>query len=185
MIPESAASGGVFLFRSTDFPLKWEQVRTLIDEPLLDPSIIHHQSKSYMFATDPLKGLRLFASDSPIDNWKEHPASPLTSDPVNSRSGGNPFHYKGYLFRIAQDYSRVYGGQLHLYRILALNPHEYREELFRKNLLANDEKWNQTGGHHLSFTEFKGKTIYAWDGQRPGLVINNLSLAWWKLLERI
>ena len=185
MIPESAESRGVSLFRSSDFPLKWERVRTLVDQPLRDPSIIHHQSNSYMFATDPLKGLRLFISDSPLNNWREHPASPLTSNPVSSRSGGNPFHYNGDIFRIAQDCSQIYGGQLHLYRVLTLNPNEYREELFRKHLLPSDKNWNQAGGHHLCFTEFKGKTIYAWDGQRPSLVINNLSLAWWRLLEDI
>ncbi len=70
MIPECAKSKSIRLYRATNFPGKWEQVTTIIkgdkrQVPLLDPSVVHHNGKWYLFSyMRKAKNLHLFVANS-------------------------------------------------------------------------------------------------------------------------
>ncbi|ACF42714.1 hypothetical protein Ppha_0385 [Pelodictyon phaeoclathratiforme BU-1] len=83
MIPECAKSRQIKLYKAAPFPGKWEQCATLIKSnkrypPLLDPSIVLHDGRWYLFSfARKLQNLHLFSSDTLYGPWTEHPKSPV------------------------------------------------------------------------------------------------------------
>ena len=78
----------------------------------------------------------------------------------------------GNTFRIAQDCSKKYGGNINILRIFELTPDRYCEALAYEGYFGCREKWNSEGGHHLSMTNFQGKTVIAVDGQHRDYLMN-------------
>jgi hypothetical protein len=51
VVPEQATEGRVDLYRLNADNNGLEHVTTLLDEPLLDPSLIHHEGRWWLFGT--------------------------------------------------------------------------------------------------------------------------------------
>ena len=133
MIPESKANSTVDLYHAVDFPRTWEHIRVLYDGPAVDTTVHHKDGVWYFFTT--LKETRgdglqlwLFTSDSPAGEWREHPASPISTDVRSSRGAGAIFERNGRLFRPSQDCGVAYGRSFTLNEILVLNRDEYLEK---------------------------------------------------------
>jgi hypothetical protein len=135
MIPECAKSNAVRLYRATEFPLRWEQIASLLkgskrNTPLLDPSVVCHNGHWYLFSYSRKENnLHLFTSSGLKGPWKEHPASPLVKACRSfSRPGGRVVSHEGYIYRYAQDGLARYGSKAWAFRISELTPDSYREE---------------------------------------------------------
>jgi hypothetical protein len=134
MIPESRAGGRVEVFRSVEFPYKWQSEKVLLNVPGSD-SVLHHHSdgRDYLFTSiahraEAQAGMCLFHSESLWGQWTMHPTSPLSVDVRVSRNAG-PILLDPELgpIRVSQDDSIFYGRQMHFHRIARLSPTAYSE----------------------------------------------------------
>jgi hypothetical protein len=157
MIPECARSGGIQLYRAVSFPQRWERISTIIPgdrerKAVVDPSIVHHGGRWYLFSSGKNRSLHLFVSESLTGPWVEHPRSPVISDsPHFARPGGRVIEYGGSIFRYAQDEVPHYGSRVWAFRIVELSPTEYREEAVSCEpvLQPGDDPWNRDGMHNI------------------------------------
>jgi hypothetical protein len=132
MIPESAASGTVELYRCDAFPDRWTLDRTLISRRAVDSTMWIENGNYWLFTTiQERKGgagqLWLFRADSLSGEWTPHPANPISTDVRFARGGGAVFRHGGRLYRPSQDGSGRYGRRLFLNEILILNEDTYCE----------------------------------------------------------
>lgn len=184
MIPESGAAEEVVLYRFEDFPSGLKKVRTLLVGKYFDSSLIFHEGLWYLF-TNSKVGLEIFLTeDIEKGTFSPHPQNPITTDPRFSRCAGQPVVVAGTTFRLAQDCSQKYGGNLNILRILELTADCYREETVHEGYFGCTEKWNAEGGHHLSMTNFLGKTIVAVDGHHRDYLLNKFLSPLFGALEK-
>jgi hypothetical protein len=172
LIPESANAQEVVLYRFRNFPFEPQKVRTLLYGRYFDTSIILRAGIWYFF-TSSQRGLEIFFThDLEHGTLTSHPENPITTDPRYSRCGGQPVTVAGDTFRIAQDCSRKYGGNLNILKIVNLTPVHYHEELVYEGFFSLKEKWNSDGGHQLSLCSFRGNTVMAVDGHHRDYYLN-------------
>jgi hypothetical protein len=172
MIPESSKANEVALFKFNDFPFRLEKVNIILRGSFVDTSPLYYDGVWYLFTTSS-SGLEIFfTTDISNGPYYPHPRNPITRDPRFTRSGGLPVIVDGQLFRIAQDCSKTYGGNLNILRVFDLSTSSYREELVREGFFECDQPWNSGGGHHLSVTQFRGKTVIATDGKQNDSLAN-------------
>lgn len=186
MLPETAASGEVRLYKFEQFPHKISYFRTLLSGVYTDPSPILVGNTWYLFMTSN-NGLELFyTNDLRTGPLFKHPSSPITTDARYCRSAGVPFYYNGDLVRPAQDCSVNYGGNVNLVRIDTLSTNDYAETPVVNHFLTKNEYWNSSGGHQVNVCPLVvGGYAVAVDGQSSDSIINKISaLIWRKLFRR-
>lgn len=141
MIPETSENRTVELYKSTDFPAKWEFVMNLMDScNAVDTTLFYHDKKWWLFSSlNEFSGfpdhreLFLYYSDSLFSTqWKSHPGNPVVTDVRTARPGGRVFIHKGKIYRPSQDCSVRYGRALNLNEITRLTEQEYAEKRVKK-----------------------------------------------------
>lgn len=159
MIPESAASGTVDLYRCARFPYSWELQHSLLEGVYaVDATLLQHEGRSWLFANikeeggSSLNALHLFGAPSPLSRqWQPHPANPVVRDISSARPAGRIFRQGGELIRPSQDSSRRYGGAIKFNRILKLSEDAYAEEAIAAfapggGRIRATHTFNQAGG---------------------------------------
>jgi hypothetical protein len=172
MIPETIDGGGVRLYQAADFPQDWRHVGTLIEGRFVDPSLIRHDGRWWMFAGegygDPSVTLRLFHAEELFGPWREHPASPIIEDdPLTARPAGRPVVVDGRIIRFAQGCRPDYGTNVAAFRVDVLTPGEYSERPLADGpiLSGSGRGWNRDGMHHVDAHQLAdGTWIAAVDG---------------------
>jgi hypothetical protein len=132
MIPESRRNGTVDLFRAVEFPGRWEKVRTLLDAPGLDTTVLRHAGRYWFFVAvrEPAHAgeqLLLFHADALDAELRFHPANPISADIRHCRPAGALFEHGGRLVRPSQDCSVTYGHQIQFEEVLTLTVDRYAE----------------------------------------------------------
>jgi len=135
MLPETAASGAVELYKAESFPSKWALDAVVVsDVRAVDPTLIEHDGRYWLFANVAVPGastndeLFLFSARSLGGPWEPHPRNPVVSDVRRARPAGRPFRDEsGDLIRPSQDCSGFYGSAVVFNRIEELSKSEYRE----------------------------------------------------------
>lgn len=167
MIPESKAAKSVRLYVATEFPMKWELVKPVIENrKLVDPSVVFFEGKYYLFANRK-KRLYLFYADDVTGEWIPHPKSPVRRGNY-SRCAGRIIQYRGALFRPAQEQSKGYGNSMRIFRIRKLSKSEYRETpVSKENFLRPFGKtWARFGMHHFDVLQYsEGDYFAVFDGK--------------------
>jgi hypothetical protein len=147
MLPESAQSRNIELYRCARFPNEWQFVMNLMtDIYAVDATLLEHNQKWWMFANvketggSSLDALHLFYADDLLSvKWTPHPRNPVVKDIRSARPAGRIFARDGKLIRPSQDSSRRYGYALKFNRIAKLNEREY-EEVLETSFLPRDGK---------------------------------------------
>jgi flagellar basal body rod protein FlgC len=184
MIPETAMSGQVWLYTTSKFPYEWEKKMVLIDEPLVDPSIVMMSDGIYLFATTRMNQLKLFFS--PNISQKFHSiCRNISNDKSISRNAGKPFLIKNVLYRAAQNCSQKYGENIRLLQIDKLSRREYVEHIVISDLFKKKPKWMEEGYHHISTTSFMNVNYVAVDGMRKDIYLNTILLIFMKIINKI
>jgi len=135
---ESWEAGCVPMFTAPDPLGPWKRVaRLLPGMPAVDPTLIEHEGRWYMFVTNhsdgPNRRLRIYHSDTPLGPWSPHKREIIVDDASCARPGGPCFRLAdGTLVRSGQDCSRTYGGAAQLFRVDRLSPDDYAETLLRR-----------------------------------------------------
>jgi hypothetical protein len=131
LVPESAASRRVDLYRCQSFPDRWTYVRTLIAGfPAADATLFAHEGRWWLFCSARQGPARLnnsllaFHADSPLSGrWLPHAHNPLVRDYGGGRPGGRVFvDEQGRLLRPAQNAVPRYGYGLVLQQVQVLTP---------------------------------------------------------------
>jgi hypothetical protein len=136
LVPESARGGQIQLYKCSNFPLKWEFERNLLENiRAYDATLFHHHGIWWLFATisneycenstDEL--FLYYCRDFVVDEWKPHPLNPIVSDARRSRPAGKIFVNNDKIFRPCQDSSKRYGYGIRINEILILTETEYSE----------------------------------------------------------
>lgn len=158
MIPETEANQTIELYKSTDFPFKWEFQNTLMENVFAVDTTIHFfDDKFWMFCNikenegaSNLDELFIFyADDIRSKNWKPHAMNPVVSNVKRARPAGKIFEYHGQLYRPSQNSSKHYGRGMHIGKIITLNELEYVEETMQ-NIYPNWDK-RLISTHTLNF----------------------------------
>jgi len=150
MIPETRSVRSIQLFRATDFPVRWQHEKTLLEgKRFADASIFRHDGQWWLFTDAGHTTLRLYGSDSLEGRWKEHPKSPIIrKNPSLARPGGRVVAGDGYLIRYAQDCYPYYGNKVWAFKITELTKRTYKEEKCPEPVVqASGSGWNRSGMH--------------------------------------
>ena len=140
MIPESAANQTIDLYRCTEFPYRWQHVRTLMSGiSAYDSTLLQHNGRWWLFAsvqshphTSCWSELSIYYADTPTgDAWQAHPLNPVVRDVRRARPAGRIFSRGDKLLRPSQDSSHRYGYALNLNEITQLTTTTYSERLVR------------------------------------------------------
>lgn len=175
MMPETRSIGAIRLYRSVDFPYKWEPITLIDGDKFVDSSVIQKEGIWYLFTTvwyGRNNGMHIYYSDDLSGEWNLHPLSPLHNDLAFSRCGGAVFECNGKFYRPAQNCTNYYGENVALYEIEKLSITEYSEKKIC-DLIDKNNKWSKSGGHHFSRAIFNGKEIVAMDGIVDDNWVNN------------
>lgn len=134
MIPETATTARVELWRAVRFPDEWTLDRVLIDErPLVDATLARIGDRWWLFAAgtevgaDAWDDLYLYHAATPMGPWRPHRRNPVVTDVRSGRPAGMLFEHRGRWYRPAQDGSRSYGSAITIQRIERLSQDEYIE----------------------------------------------------------
>ena len=103
----------------------------IIDQPLLDSTIVRHEGKYWLFATrlgDGFNSDLHFYADNLFGPYTEHKANPVKSDLNGSRPAGNLIDVDGQLYRPSQNCRNYYGESITINRIKTLTTEAFEEE---------------------------------------------------------
>jgi hypothetical protein len=174
MVPESAHTGAVRLYRASRFPTEWSVVTTLLRGPrLADPSIVRYGNRWWLFVETSPTGrhdrLSLYHAEALTGPWVEHPCSPIVSgDPRIARPAGRVLVRDGVVIRFAQNCGPGYGTEVRAFAVTELTPTGYAEREVRERpiLAAGTAAWNAGGMHHVDAHRLHdGRWIAAVDGR--------------------
>jgi len=181
MIPEAASSGKVWLYAAELFPNKWRRARVLINEPLVDPSIVIKPEGIYLFGTTRADELKLFFSPD-ISQEFVSTGFVISKDKSISRNGGRPLCIQNVLYRVAQNCKQSYGQNISLLQIDQLSFDKYSEHMTVSDLYQIKPKWMEEGYHHISTACFRNEHFVAVDGMHRDMYLNTLLLALIKVI---
>lgn len=169
MLPETGGDKSISLYEAEDDTLtKWRLVKKLMEtsEPWYD-SVLHKKDGVYFLFTGTDDNVQqeehLFVSDNLTGPYKEHPMSPIYTGRDGGRNAGSIIDRQGELYRPFQVCVNSYGEQTSVMKIEQLSPTEYKESLYKKDIIDTSEAPYKDGGHQWSEVELRGHRIVATD----------------------
>lgn len=169
MLPETGGDKSITLYEALDKTLtKWQKVSKLMEggEPWYDSVIHKKDGKYYLFTghdNDVQQVQHLFVADSLTGPYTEHPSSPICEGRDRARNAGSIIKNDNELYRPVQVCMNGYGEQTSVMKIETLSPAEYKETLFKKDIIDTQTPSYRMGGHQWNPVEFMGKRIVATD----------------------
>lgn len=149
LVPECMGSGRITVWRARKFPFDWMPVATLMDNVCaVDTLLFEAKGRWWMLTNLDRTGstlvqpsrdfhseLHLFHADNPLSSdWTPHPMNPVRIDSRGGRNAGLVIR-EGEIFRYGQIQAfDCYGRGMAIYRITALSPSCYGEELVQEIL---------------------------------------------------
>lgn len=177
LVPETGKDGTIRLYRAINEELTaFERLNNLLERECpkdctidLADNVIHKSNNTYYLFTSKQdkKGylLELYISQNLIGPFTKHPYSPLLHSNKFGRNGGSLIEKDNLLYRVAQDCSETYGGNIHLMQIDQLTPLSYKEHVYKENIIPIGIDFYKKGGHQLNYVKYKGKIIVATDAK--------------------
>ncbi len=132
IIPEGSQSNATYAYKKEDGAGKYIKIK-INENALLDPTLLKHDDKYWIFATtrkkkeDAVTKLSIFYSDN-LGAFIPHKMNPVKVDIKTTRPGGKFFEYQGKLYRPAQDCEKLYGHLIRIMEVRHLSDQEYEEQ---------------------------------------------------------
>jgi folate-dependent phosphoribosylglycinamide formyltransferase PurN len=167
MIPESADINSVVLYKSNEFPYRWEKSSVLLEGQSIYDSTLHHHTDGYWYLFCTAKKDNRFSSDayfhiyysSSLESpFQAHPQNPIYSDVRKSRPAGALFYNGKDLIRPAQISAPHYGFGINYFKIQNLSPIEFKEEMIFEQLPMD--------GYRSTHTRNQLDNLVAYDAQK-------------------
>ncbi len=158
MIPETHQAGEIRIYKSVDFPLKWDLHRAIMKGvSAADTGIFRSGEKYWMFTNmdsselgDHGSELHVFYADRfDSTEWNAHPNNPVIVDSMRGRNGGLIL-FEDEVYRVFQSQGfDMYGAAMGIAKVTCLDEDRYDEEL----LLEIPAKFMKDirGAHTFSF----------------------------------
>lgn len=147
--PEASASGHLYRYAVNPSTHMLEGQKVLMNEPLLDSTIIKHNGLFWLFCTkkgiDSNRSLYVYYSEKSEGPWTPHKNNPVVEDAAIARPAGYVVEVKGVLYRVIQKCDKHYGEAINVSRIDVCNENEFRETHV-KELRAQGGEFS--GGFH-------------------------------------
>lgn len=151
-VPEAARAGRVEAWRCIELPDRWQRAHTLVDAPVIDPTVVRWNDRWWLFGTrrdgDPNAELWLWSAPEFVGPWVPHGLNPVKIDVTSARPAGTPFVRDGVLYRPAQDCSTGYGGAVVLNRVERLDRETFEEHTVERFEVRT--RRYAVGNHHLA-----------------------------------
>lgn len=169
MLPETGGNKSIRLYEADDDTLtQWKLVKKLkdVEGPWYDSVIYKKDGKYYLFTgsdDNVQQEEHLFVSDNLMGPYLEHPMSPIYVGRDGGRNAGSIIEHGGKLYRPVQECIGSYGEQTSVMEIMTLTPTEYKELLYKKNIINTTIPPYKYGGHQWNQVEFLGKRVVATD----------------------
>lgn len=186
-LPEAVATGRLDLWRQAEDG-SWQRHGTLLEEPILEPTVVRHGGRWWLFGTRPGPmadtQLCVWFAESLDGPWQPHPQNPVKCDVRSARPAGPLFAAGEDLFRPAQNCSTTYGGSVVLNRIVELSEDRFAEE--RVTEFRPDPEGPYPHGLH---TLAAAGNVTVIDGKRevfiPSAAWRVLRRRWRRLIRRL
>lgn len=187
MIPESCrhGRGDVCLYEAVAFPLKWRKIKTLINEPFADSTLLkkagHYYLACYNVKNHPKYTPELWHAEALEGPWSRHPCwNGINASKKFMRCGGRFVEEKGMLYRIAQDCDGYYGIRIWKIPVEEISPLSYLEG--EPSVLIDVEDEPRAMKHTYNRIEYDGQVMEVvdihWDVLRPlPMIVRNFCQA--------
>ncbi|RKD69332.1 hypothetical protein BJ928_104472 [Rhizobium sp. WW_1] len=133
MLPEASSGGKLVLYRSTEFPDRWEPEAVLVEGEISDATLLDHGGKLWLFATNrdgygsTSDTLVVFHALRLAGPWTPHALNPILIDRRMARPGGAFIRAAdGRISLPVQDGTLGYGGGLGISQLLELDENTVR-----------------------------------------------------------
>ena len=135
VVPETAETNDVKLYKFSNFPSDLTHVSTLIKNYAgIDNVIFYYEKIWYMFSTEKnnfhKNNLNIFYSDSLYGDWFPHPKNPVKKDIRSARSAGAIINIDQNLYRPSMDYSKKIEGRIIISKIDKLSKTDFSESFY-------------------------------------------------------
>ncbi len=153
IFPETSKHSGLSCFEFDQERKELVNKREICDFHIIDPTILHHNDKYWLFGTLPGNesntALHIFNSDSLFGPYKAHRLNPVRTCPDGVRSAGSFIVVDDTIYRPAQICTNSYGESIAINKLCVLNENEYVEENYM-NFDTNDELNAYFGVHTIN-----------------------------------
>ena len=169
MLPETGGDKSISLYEAEDDTLiRWRLVKKLMEgEEAWYDSVIYKKDGVYYLFTghdDNVQQVQhLFIANSLMGPYREHPMSPIYKGRDGGRNAGSIIDHNGELFRPVQVCVNSYGEQTSVMKIERLTPTDYKESLYKKDIIDTSISPYKQGGHQWNEVEFLGRRLVATD----------------------
>lgn len=145
--PEASQSGNLYYYLMNQRSAMLENQRLLINEPLLDSTIVEYNGQWWLFCTKrgdaSNRDLFIYYSDAPEGPWVPHAKNPVISDMAMARPAGYLVKDGEVLYRVIQKCDCHYGEAINITKVMKLSTIEY-EEVFVKELRAQKDEYDHS-----------------------------------------
>lgn len=156
IIPESYVAGEISVYKATNFPIKWEKIKTLEDDIIaVDSTPVNADKTPYLLSyrfSDNIESLELLK----FEDGNLQTCFTLEDTNNQLRPGGNFFKVNNVLYRPAQDCKNGYGSALNFYRVDEISNNTYTESLEKKitpDIINTDLNIAAEGIHTYNFND--------------------------------
>jgi hypothetical protein len=138
MIPETAATNQLYLYRCISFPNQWERKKILMDGvKIYDATVYKQDDYFYLFCSAKKSSelssdvyLHIYYTKDLLNNpFVPHPSNPVYRDARKSRPAGNLFSWNGKLLRPVQNCTPLYGNHISFMEVSELTPENFQEKI--------------------------------------------------------
>lgn len=165
LLPETAKAEKVILYKSTNWPLRWEQSETWLEGEYLDTTYFEYKGNHYLINVDRNSVCHLFVSfEFENAEWQEHPKSPLGIG-NRFRPGGSPIVTDQEVIIPVQCRRKGYGTAVYQLILTELTATELKFRKGKAMLKAIDGTIFNSGIHHMDYFKFRGENYVVFDGR--------------------
>ncbi len=151
IVPENTVSGKLDLYRYDEEAEQCCFVKTLINTPVADATIVFHNNEYWLFGNKKdNKNLYLWKSAEIFGNYEPQEGVLIKSNFKGSRMAGAFFEIAGKLYRPSQDCNTGYGAGTIIQRVDKLSLSEYRENEV-EHIYPFPQSYYNKGTHTLNF----------------------------------
>lgn len=146
--PENSESGQLALYKYNSQLHQLEKLKTIIEEPLVDATMLNANNSTYLFASKvPHTHDTLYLYKAPTIDGSFTANGCIKKDINSSRPAGNFFWVNGNLYRSAQNCKTRYGSAIEIMKVIELDPYK---EAYCFTISPTSFKYN-LGLHTLNF----------------------------------
>ena len=189
MLPETGGDRNIRLYKAEDETLtKWRLCKIIMEDelPWSDSVIYKKDGMYYLFTSHDLNSTQsqhLFISEKLFGPYREHPSSPIYEGRDGGRNAGSIIKHDGSLYRPVQVCVHSYGEQTSIMKIEVLTPTEYKESLYKKDIINTTNPIYREGGHQFNPIIYNGRCIVATDNRCKNYSIIELIRKIWKAVR--